>query len=323
MVNQESIPVAQVATQADLNRWLWSAVFNGRLHDVIAALDAGADPNDALVDTGITLIYVASQLGYTRIVTVLLNKGAIIDLATLDGGTALYIAIQCNQFDTVTTLIAAGANINHITNEGATPLLMAARQGHVNLVTAFLAAGANSLQTTIYGATPLYLAAFWGHFKIIQILVRHQELTMPHPPISINTQQGYLAFVKDLLSEETARDYYLNHIIRKPDDTRAAFVQNPIFFTELATHRNALWARLQDPSRFNLSTDQYNDLLRIILDSHQEPNEALRHPLYTLFNEPQPVVGSFFSSGTLRTTRTILDAIQDRLCADRLRSLVI
>ena len=287
---------------------LFIAAQNGHLTVVSALLDAGADFNHAKAN-GVTPLFIAAQKGHLTIVAALLGAGADFNQAKANSVTPLFIAAHNGHLTVVSALLDAGADFNHAKANGVTPLFIAAQKGHLTIVAALLDAGANPNSEMTDGATPLRTAILFGHFEVVQALQRHQHATMAHPPISIATQHGNPEFVKALLSDETVRDYYLNQIIIKPELMRDAFTQNPVFFTELVVHRNALWAQLRNPAHFNLSPDEHSGLLRAILDSRQEPNEALRHPLYALFNTSQ-LQGWGFSCFFNRTTHTILDDIQ-------------
>jgi ankyrin repeat protein len=56
----------------------------------------------------------------------LIDAGARINAAEVDGATPLYIAAQNGQEEIVKMLIEAGANINACEGEGATPVYIAA-----------------------------------------------------------------------------------------------------------------------------------------------------------------------------------------------------
>ena len=273
---------------------------------VTALLAAGADIN-LTTTNGATPLFVAAQNGHLPVVTALLAAGADINQAVTDGATPLLFAAQNGHLPVVTALLVAGADINQTTTNGSTPLLIASHQGHQPVVTALLAAGAAINQAKTDGTTPLYTATLFGHFQIVRALQLQQHAIMVHSPISIATQNGYPAFVKALLLKETVRDYYLNQIIIRPELMREAFTQNPVFFTELVTHRNEFWARLRGPTHFNLTPDAHKTLLKAILNSRHMPDETQRHPLHALFSASQPTgCFSFFS----RVVNITLDDIQ-------------
>lgn len=309
---------------ADGRTSLYIAAKNG-LVDVVRQLLMHDDvrPNQGMTLArlcGSTPLIAAAQYGHVPVALALLADPRVEpNQAKADGATALFMAIL-NGHEPVVMALLADPRIepNQAKADGVTPLLLAAQYGHVTIVTALLAAGANPHQAMTDGATPLFAAILFGHFEVVQAVHRHQHAAMAHLPIPIATQHGYPVFVKGFLSDEAVRDYCLNQVIIKPELMRAAFTLNPVFFTELATHSNALWARLREPAHFNLSPDEYSVLLRTILDSRQEPNKALHHPLYALFNAPQLQGRGLFSN---RTTNTILDDIQAQMDTERTRLL--
>ena len=217
------------------------------------------------------------------------------NLATTNAVTPLFIAAQKGHQPVVTALLADPRTAPNLAKiDGATPLLIAAQKGHLPVVTVLLDdLRIDPNQAMIDGATPLYTAALFGHLDIVQALLLHQNINTRNPLLTTSVQNGYPAFLHILLSDKTIRDYYLNQIILKPELMRNAFTQNPIFFTELSRHRSELWVRLREPEHFNLPPDKYRVLLRNILDSRQEQNKALHHPLYTLFESPWSYAGFF------------------------------
>ena len=292
---------------------LFIAAQEGQLPVVTALLaDPRIDPNLARTD-GTTPLFIAAQEGQLPVVTALLAAPRIDpNLAKTDGATPLFIAAQEGQLPVVTALLAAPRIDPNLTKtDGATPLLIAAQKGHLPVATALLAdPRVNSNLAMTDGATPLYTAALFGHLNIVQALLRHQNINTRHPLLTTAAQNEYPAFVHALLSDETIRDYYLNQIILKPEPMRTAFTQNPIFFAELNRYRSELWVRLREPVHFNLPLDEYRALLRQILDSRQEQNRALHHPLYTLFEARWSIAGFFgMSTNILDGLRAHLDTM--------------
>ena len=69
----------------------------------------------------------------------LIEYGADLDLARLDGATPLYTAAKENKLDCVWALIYGGANVNSATNSGTTALYVAAYKGNHHVVRALIA----------------------------------------------------------------------------------------------------------------------------------------------------------------------------------------
>jgi len=264
---------------------LLAAAINEHLTVVTTLLDAGANINQVMSD-GTTLLSIAAEKGHLDLVRVLLTSTASINQARADGITPLYFAAQNGHVTVVTTLLDAGANITLARADGRTPLLIAALKGHVTVVSALLDAEAAPNKAMTDGATPLYTAALFNHFEVVRALLHHQTKGTLNNSLSIAVKNGYLALVRALLSDATIRDYYLNQIIKNPELMRNALIQNPVFFAELAAHRNELWDRLCGLGHFNLPPNEHKALLISILNSRQVPNKALPHPLHTLFSAP-------------------------------------
>jgi len=244
-------------------------------------VDAGAEINLAMANTGATPLFIAARYGHQSVVQDLVVAGAEINLAINTGATSLFIAARYGHQSVVKALVDADAIINPTLTTGETPLFIAAFFGYLPVVKALLSVGADINQPTNDGTTPLYIAALFGHFEIVQALQRHQHANLAHSPIPIASQQEYPEFVKAFLQEETVRDFYLNKIIQTPERMNRILMENSVFFNELATHRNALWARLSGPEHFNLNPDAHKTLLEAILNTHKV------HPLRNLFSEPQ------------------------------------
>ena len=74
---------------------------------------------------GMTPLHLASSLGHTRIVEILLENRADIDMVTVaTGETALHLATSGGHITTVKLLLERGAAVNKATNEGKTCLMV-------------------------------------------------------------------------------------------------------------------------------------------------------------------------------------------------------
>jgi ankyrin repeat protein len=289
------------------------AVQNGHSTIVTALLAAGAAPNQAMTG-GTTPLLIAAQKGCLPIVTALLAAGAIPNQADTGGTTPLLVAARNGYLPIVAALLAAGAIPNQADTNGITPLLIAAQMGHLPIVAALLATDPRMRQNQAImtdGTTQLYIAILFGHLDVTKALLGHQMATITdHWLYVVAAENGYQTLVRALLSDATIRDHYLNQIIKNPEFMRDSLRQNADFFTELAKHRNELWARLCGPQHFNLPPDEHEALLSAILNSRQVPDEALHHPLYALFSAPLAPQPKNLFSWFSRPTNITLDNIQ-------------
>jgi ankyrin repeat protein len=150
-------------------------------------LAAGAHPNDAMPDWGGTPLIIASSMGRTNVMAVLLDHGADPNIVDLNGFTALHAAVRDSDYGadrasrttaaaSVKVLLAHGANpnirihqekqsvrtVNEISLEGATPLALAAEVNSLDAIKALVEGGADPLIATEQGTTPLILAVGAG-----------------------------------------------------------------------------------------------------------------------------------------------------------------
>lgn len=156
------------------------------------------------------LVYAAS-FGYTRIVAILLGKGASTSVVTDDGSTALHLAAQAAHLAVVRMLLKAGADLKARTEQGFTALhLLSGERGHVEVMTVLIEAGANPHKTSYDGTTPRYLAATTRRLDPVKVLLRAKAsplLTAMHPsgktyvPLDTAAQYGHLNMVRELMKE--------------------------------------------------------------------------------------------------------------------------
>lgn len=150
-------------------------------------LAAGANPNDVMEKWGQTALIIASTMGRTDIVAMLLDKGANPNARDGNSFTALHAAVRDSDYGTdhasrgnaaatVRVLLAHGADpnvrlhqekqtvrtVNEVSLEGATPLALAAEVNSLDAVKALVEGGADPRIATEKGTTPLTLAAGAG-----------------------------------------------------------------------------------------------------------------------------------------------------------------
>jgi ankyrin repeat protein len=174
------------------NTALMSAIRDGDIGRITAALNRGADPN-AKDAEGWPALVQAALYGNEMTIELLLERGADPKAATPDGLTALHVA--AGDLGKARDLIAHGADVNAKTKAGRTPLLIAARQdGAYPVVKLLIEKGADIKVLDSVpdffsgpGLNALMLAAKSGDVRTVKLLTEHG--------LDVNTRnpKGYTA----------------------------------------------------------------------------------------------------------------------------------
>ena len=135
----------------------------------VLVLDAGADVNLAAVN-GITPLMAAAYGGYDDIVKRLLAKGANVAAVDRLGKNAMTYAAGEGRTAVVVTLLAAGVDPNGVYTNDLTALMWAAGFGKIEAVKALLAAGANPALKDNRGKTAADIARDQGHTATVATL---------------------------------------------------------------------------------------------------------------------------------------------------------
>jgi uncharacterized protein len=101
----------------------------------------------------------------------LLDTGADINAAQVDGTTALHWAAYHEDAETVALLVRAGANVNAVNRYGVPPLAQACTNGNAAIVKLLLQAGADPNATMKGGESVLMLAARSGNVEAVKALL--------------------------------------------------------------------------------------------------------------------------------------------------------
>lgn len=134
-----------------------------------ALLDAGADPKaDSILGTPLTF---ASATGHAMGAKMLIEKGAEVNTARLDGISPLMMAANAGNPVLVSELIKNKAKVNHTDVADSSALSFAARGGHTEVARILAEAGANLENKDELGQTPLMIAAKNGKTDVVKLLV--------------------------------------------------------------------------------------------------------------------------------------------------------
>lgn len=115
------------------------------------------------------------------LVDILINAGANISDADINGRTPLHRAVRYeNNTTVVEALILREANVSCVDINGRTPLHRAVRYGNMRMVETLIDLGAGLLAIDRAGQSPLECAKHYGHDGITKLLTK-RSATAPMP----------------------------------------------------------------------------------------------------------------------------------------------
>jgi len=121
---------------------LLHAAYYGHIQKVKSLLDKGVDVNFQDEGYGASPLHAASQSGRKKIVRMLLNRGAKVNLQNKKGDTALMAAAFNGHKDIIEILVLAGADVNHQNPVDETALSLAREERRKKIVKLLVHLGA-------------------------------------------------------------------------------------------------------------------------------------------------------------------------------------
>lgn len=152
-----------------------------------ASLEGAPFDINARDSKGLSLLFVASVLGYEAPIKKLVSSGADVsifikndidilrkeylwklnDIIDNSGNTALAAASLLGHTNIVSYLLSEGADCNLANGDGYTPLYLASKGGYTDIVSRLLDAGAEvNVRTEEEGDTALHISCLKGHEEI-------------------------------------------------------------------------------------------------------------------------------------------------------------
>jgi len=125
----------------------------------------------------ISILVVASMIGYEHGVRMFLKHGANIEMAAITGDTPLLAALKFRSFAVIPILLAHGADIHVRDQRGETALHTMASENMCELVEVFVERGADVNAQNNTGCTPLHVAAYCEKIDMIRTLLRRGART--------------------------------------------------------------------------------------------------------------------------------------------------
>ena len=145
-------------------------------------LERGEDVVDAVDEDYSTLLHVASYRGIGRLVRLLLEHGANINVRNGQHQTPLHQALvgikdayESDYLYLIHLLLAHGADVDALDNDHSTPLHLASQNGSIGAARRLLKHGANIHIQNNDGHTPSQVASANGHEVIARLLSEHSQ----------------------------------------------------------------------------------------------------------------------------------------------------
>mmetsp|Transcript_6220 Transcript_6220/g.9703 ORF Transcript_6220/g.9703 Transcript_6220/m.9703 type:complete len:321 (+) Transcript_6220:100-1062(+) len=137
---------------------------------------------------GLSLLHVAAEFGRVEIVRLLVESGASVHLATMEGAMPLHNAASSAKTKVISLLYEMNADFNATDDEGDSPLHYAIRDSRVDSVRALLQYGADPSQANDDGESPLEFAQELGEHDIAKLLksAMGDEKPRKHAPSASN-----------------------------------------------------------------------------------------------------------------------------------------
>lgn len=199
-------------------------------------LDGGADVNAAQVD-GMTALHWAVYHDDVATARMLVRAGAKINAANRYGVPPLSLAATNGNTDLVKLLLEAGADVNASLPGSETILMTAARVGNLENVKALLARGADPNVRERGDQTAIMWAAAEGHASVVKTLIDagadiRAKLKSGFTPLFFAAREGHIEVARTLL----AAGVNVNEVIEPParsaaqQDTRLGVTLNSASF---------------------------------------------------------------------------------------------
>ena len=132
--------------------------------------EQGIDPRDLTkrYDNNDTALHIASRKGNARAVRWLIEMGADVNAANLDGNPPMWHACFAGSEEIVRDLAAAGADVNQVNDNHTTSLMYCSSSGRESMVKLLIDLGADKSLENLDGYTALDHATTYTMVKMLK-----------------------------------------------------------------------------------------------------------------------------------------------------------
>jgi ankyrin repeat protein len=160
------------------NKELFSAIFKNDFNTVSKMLESGTDPNSVDED-GFSLLMnaILADTEDTRIVSLILSKGADVNYREPNKWTALHFAARDQKIEAVKLLLDHGADVNAKEEFGNTPLdrnITVCRDNH-EIAKMLLDRGADPSIKNNYGSSAIDYAKLVEDDELLKLLTGYDD----------------------------------------------------------------------------------------------------------------------------------------------------
>jgi ankyrin repeat protein len=153
-------------SEREISEFLTDAGF-GKLAEVEIFLDKYPKSVDVKDERNNTALILAAEEGHDALVTLLLDRGASVDVLNKNCVGALYFAIQNNHVSTAKILLEKGSDLER---DASTGFIGVAQNGHVEMLNLLLEKGL-PVDKEVGRNTMLMLAVKWKKLEAVTVLL--------------------------------------------------------------------------------------------------------------------------------------------------------
>ncbi len=146
------------------------AKVNKKGEDALCSKDSEC-PDNSEMEYGATALMYAAYKGRKEVCTLLLDRGAKVDMADEDGWTALMIVAWEGYKEICELLIERGAKVDIANKDGCIPLMLGAWKGHREVCELLIDKGTKIDTVNKNGRTTLMFGACGGHKEVCELLL--------------------------------------------------------------------------------------------------------------------------------------------------------